>query len=100
MTFRKLLISMKAVNLAMSRDAFVFSARKKVEDNKNDNGLKSSEKYLLTVQEAAEYFGIGQKKIRRIIDKNPDSDLSVKNGRYLKIKRKRFEEFIDQTKCI
>jgi len=63
----------------MSRDAFVFSARKKVEDNKNDNGLKSSEKYLLTVQEAAEYFGIGQKKIRRIIDKNPDSDLSVKN---------------------
>ena len=83
----------------MSRDACVFSIRKKVEKDKAME-VKTSEKYLLTVQEAAEYFGIGQKKIRRIIEANRDNDLFVKNGRYIKIKRRKFEEFIDQTKSI
>ncbi len=32
-------------------------------------------KYTLTVQEAAEYFRIGDKKLRKLIDEHPDADL-------------------------
>ena len=45
------------------------------------------EKYALSIEEAADYFGIGQKKIR-------------KNGAFTKIKRGKFERFLDQTSCI
>lgn len=31
-------------------------------------------KYTLTVQEAAEYFRIGDKKLRKLIDEHPDAD--------------------------
>ena len=32
------------------------------------------EKYMLTVDEAVQYFGIGEKKIRMLISENADSD--------------------------
>ena len=32
------------------------------------------EKYMLTVDEAVQYFGIGEKKIRMLISENVDSD--------------------------
>ena len=33
-------------------------------------------KYTLSVQEAAKYFHIGDKKLRRLIDENPDCRVS------------------------
>ena len=59
-----------------------------------------SEKYTLTIPEACEYFNIGDKKIRKLIDENKDADYIMTNGTKYLIKRKKFEEFIDQTSSI
>lgn len=57
-------------------------------------------KYTLSIEEAADYFGIGQKKIRKIVDENPTAEFILKNGAFTKIKREKFEMFLDQTSCI
>ncbi len=43
---------------------------------------------------------IGQKKIRKIVDENPTAEFVLKNGAFTKIKRVKFEMFLDQTSCI
>ena len=58
------------------------------------------QKYTLSLEEAASYYGIGQKKLRKIVEDNPTADYVLKNGVNIKIKRKMFENFIDQTGCI
>lgn len=53
-----------------------------------------SEKYMLTVNEAAAYFNIGIKKIRRMSENN-DGKFAIRMcGRYL-IVREKFEEYIE-----
>lgn len=52
-----------------------------------------SEKYMLTVKEAAAYFNIGVKKTRRIAEDNLGT-LSVYSGNRYLIIRPKFEEFI------
>lgn len=58
------------------------------------------EKYLLTIQEAAEYFHIGEKSLRRIVDNNPGAEYILMNGNRVMLKRKLFEQFIDQVYSI
>ena len=58
------------------------------------------DKFLLTVDEASSYFGIGQKKIRRIVAENIDSGFIIQNGKKYLIKRQRFEAFLDETSSI
>lgn len=57
--------------------------------------LRPGEKYNLTVKEAASYFSIGEKKIRKIADDNPDADFILMNGSHMLIKRGAFERYID-----
>ena len=57
-------------------------------------------KYSLTVSQAAEYFGIGEKKLRQIIDANFSADFLLHNGTRTTIKRKKFEQFLDRTSSI
>lgn len=57
-------------------------------------------KYALSIEEAADYFGIGQKKLRKIVDEDPTAEYVLKNGAFTKIKREKFEMFLDQTSCI
>ena len=47
------------------------------------------EQYLLSINEAAEYFNIGKDKIRRIIKENPDAKFILWNGTRAQIKRKK-----------
>ncbi len=54
-------------------------------------------KYTLTVAEASAYFGIGESKLRRLVSENVDADYVLKNGAKLLIKRKLFEEVLDQA---
>lgn len=54
-------------------------------------------KYTLTVQEAVEYFRIGDKKLRKLIDEHPDVDFILWNGTRPQIKRKLFERYIDEV---
>lgn len=58
------------------------------------------EKYMLTLREAAEYFHIGEKKMRQIVDENMDADFILENGNRVMIKRKRFEEYLDKATVI
>lgn len=58
------------------------------------------ERYTLSIEEAAQYFRIGEHKLRQIIDENKDADFVLWNGNRVQIKRKLFEIFIDQSNCI
>ena len=58
------------------------------------------EKYMLTLREAAEYFHIGEKKMRRIVDENMDDKFLLENGNRVMIKRKLFEEYLDKANVI
>lgn len=58
------------------------------------------EQYTLTVEEASKYFRIGENKLRRIISENKDANFIFWNGNRAQIKRKRFEEYIDQCELV
>lgn len=48
-------------------------------------------KYILSVQEASEYFYIGYKKLRIITNEHPNEKFILWNGTRPQIKRKLFE---------
>ena len=52
------------------------------------------EKDLLTIEESARYFGIGENKLRRTAEENEDSDYILSNGNQRLIKWKRFEQYL------
>ena len=54
-------------------------------------------KILLTINEASDLFGIGQHRLREIINDDFGSKYHLMLGRTIKIKRKPFEEFIEQV---
>ena len=58
------------------------------------------EKYTLSIEEAAVYFRIGENKLRRLINENPNADYILWNGTRAQIKRKKFEEVIDELIAI
>ena len=58
------------------------------------------EKYMLTLREAAEYFHIGEKKLRQIVDDNLDANFLLESGNRIMIKRKLFEEYLDRASVI
>lgn len=60
------------------------------------------EKYMLTVDEAVQYFGIGEKKIRTLISENMGTDycFTVQIGNKSLINRHKVEDFLNQTTSI
>jgi Excisionase from transposon Tn916. len=58
------------------------------------------EKYTLTIDEAAKYFRIGEKKLRKLAEENRDSNWVIMNGNRIQIKRKLFEKIIDEIDVI
>ena len=65
-----------------------------------DKQVQLKDKYCLTIEEASEYFGIGEKKIRQIVTENVDAGFVIQNGVKYLIKRKRFEEFLEEMTAI
>ena len=63
----------------------------------NDDRIPYWEKYTLTIREAAEYFHIGENRLRLIVDENPHADFILKNGNRVMIKKKLFEKYIDSV---
>lgn len=53
-----------------------------------------SEKYMLTIKEASEYFNIGIKNMRKMAEQNTGAYAIFLGNRYL-IVRKKFEEYMD-----
>lgn len=65
----------------------------------NKNEISLNEKYVLSINEAAAYFGIGIKKMRRLAEDHTDS-FGVKNGSHFLIIREKFQEFLAETESI
>lgn len=55
------------------------------------------QKYTLTIEEAAQYFGIGEKTLRRFVKEHEDKEFLLHNGAKVHIKRKAFEEYLDEN---
>ena len=62
--------------------------------------LLPAEKFCLTVEEAAAYFEIGEKKIRRLADLHRDDGLFTRHGVKVLVHRTAFENFLLQTSDI
>ena len=63
------------------------------------NNIPLNEKYTLTITEAAAYFNIGVKKMRRLAEEHTSSFSIYSGNRYLIIRTK-FEEFLVETSTI
>lgn len=58
------------------------------------------EKYTLTIEEASQYFRIGENKLRRLAEEDPSAPWLLMNGNRVQIKRRQFEKFIDGLNAI
>ena len=58
------------------------------------------EKYTLTIEEASNYFRIGEKKLRKLAEENQVACWLMMNGNRIQIKRKQFEKVIDELDAI
>lgn len=65
-----------------------------------DKNIPINQKYGLNITEAAQYFGIGETKLRQIIHDNPLSDCFIKNGNKTVVKREKFEKYLDEQLVI
>ena len=63
--------------------------------NKKTVALDS--KILLTIKEASELFGIGQHRLREIVQEDYGNKYHLMLGRTIKIKRKPLENYIEQV---
>ncbi len=54
-------------------------------------------RYTLTITEAAEYYHIGESKLRDLVERYPDSDFAILNGNRVLIKRPMFEKFLEKA---
>lgn len=57
-------------------------------------------KYTLTIEEAAQYYHIGEAKLRMLIETHQNDDFYIMNGNRVLIKREKFERFLDQATVI
>lgn len=58
------------------------------------------DKYSLSINEAVAYFGIGEKKLRQLIEENEHATWFLQNGIKYLIKREKFEKFLDELTVI
>lgn len=58
------------------------------------------QKYTLTLEEAAEYFGISYKKLRLICKAHADEEFLLWNGNRALIKREQFEKYLDSQMTV
>lgn len=95
----------KAKSEDMARDRRITSAcpvtisRKEVAMEQT-RGIYFWEKYTLSIEEAAQYFRIGENKLRRLVSENKDADYVIWNGTRPQIKRTLFEKYIDRCNLV
>ena len=68
--------------------------------NVKTNEVPLWKKYALTLSEAAQYFGIGERKLQQIADENRDTVIVIYNGVKLLFKREKFTEWLNEVNSI
>lgn len=58
------------------------------------------EKYALTIYEAAEYFNIGEHRLRQLVRENRQADFVLWIGTKVEIIRDIFEKFLDEINAL
>ena len=58
-------------------------------------GIQVKDKFCLTLEEASHYFGIGEKKLRKLVHDNLNAGFVIQNGVKIRIKRQRLEQFLN-----
>lgn len=66
----------------------------------NETQVQIQNKFCLAIDEAVIYFNIGEKKLRKLVSDNLDSGFIIQNGVKFLIKRKRFEDFLNDLTAI
>lgn len=96
----------------IERSGFIYLLNKikkleKMQDEENESQIEHSAtvtplwlRYTLSIEEAADYFGIGTKRLRELVYLNPNAEYVLEIGAHKRIKRKLFEEYIDQGNVI
>ncbi len=71
-------------------------------DRKETKGDKIPvwKRYVLTIEEAANYYHIGENKLRIIANEHPEADFVIMNGNRILFKRQKFEEFLDKATAV
>lgn len=69
-------------------------------NEKQQNAIPVWKRYALTITEAAEYYHIGENKLRMIADEHPEADFIIMNGNRILIKRQKFEEYLDHATVV
>ena len=54
------------------------------------------QKYTLTLNEASEYFVIGNKKLKAFVQEHADADFVLWNGNRAQVKREQFQRYLDE----
>ena len=71
-----------------------------IENEEKKSKVPVWEKFMLTISEASQYFNICEKKLRRLVDDYSDSGFVLQNGNKVLIKRKNFEDFLNNTSAV
>ena len=58
------------------------------------------QKYTMTIEEAAAYFHIGRTRMRALVAENPHAPYVLMVGNRVEIKRKLFEQFLDEANAL
>ncbi len=61
---------------------------------KNCNLSELANKYVLSLNEATQYFGIGEKRMRSLIRNNEDEPWVLMVGSHYRVKRLAFEQWL------
>lgn len=69
-------------------------------DSRNVFEVPVWQRYLLTVEEAAGYYHIGEGKIRNIVEEHPLADFVIRNGNRVLIKKAQFELYLDGATAV
>ena len=68
--------------------------------SEESRGVPVWRKYSLSIQEAARFYGIGEKRLRQIAVDHRSADFILEIGSHIRIKRKQFERFLDETTVV
>lgn len=57
-------------------------------------------KYALSITEAADYYGIGEKRLYQIVREHQGAEFLLEIGSHVKIKRKIFENYLNDVSTV